>query len=1487
MMKRSRWNHVWTVAKAGGAFGGIAKMVGAVVLGVAVAAQAEIRFQTGTVEIAQKRPQELEAAMNQLAAAPDRRHVVVQFSGPLAENERQGLENAGLKLLNYLGGNAYFAALSPGRVNAAALGNMPKFSGVESMKQAWKLDPRIVAGVVPEWAVVAKDAAGVETVAVYAVFHPDVPIADGIQAALGHQAVVRDVIESINALVLELPRPNLDALADEDAVQWIEWPLPRMSEINDSNRVITQANAVQGPPYGLSGSGVTVLVYDGGQARATHVDFQGRLTVGAGDTSGLSDHATHVAGTVGGGGVANAANKGMAPGVNIVSYGFEYDGSGIFLYDNPGDMESDYSAAISTYGADISNNSIGTNTESNGFPCELQGNYGVTSNLIDTIVRGDGSNPLFSAPFRVVWANGNERQGNRCDVEGFGDYYSTAPPAGSKNHIAVGALNSNDDSMTSFSSWGPLDDGRMKPDVSAPGCQAGGDGGVTSCSSAGDTAYTVYCGTSMASPTVSGLSALLLQDYRVQYSGQPDFRNSTLKILLAHTAVDRGNVGPDYQFGYGSVRVQNAVDFMRSGNFLEDQVSQGNVYSVLVLVDPGDPELKVTLAWDDYPATLNTGTALINDLDLRVYSPTSQQQFPWTLDALNPSAPAVRTQANRVDNIEQVYVQNPAAGVWLVEVHGFNVPQGPQSFSLCASPELVACSSTGTIAMNAAKYGCAATASIQVIDCDLNTNPSVVETVTVNVSSNSEPAGESVLLTETGAETADFRGTIALSTTNSSGVLLIAHGNTVTATYFDADNGQGQQNVTVTDTAAVDCVSPVISNVATSNIGPFTATVTFNTDETANGTVRYGLSCASLTGTGTESGFKTAHTVNLSGLTESTTYFYAVDAVDEAGNTSTNNNGGACFSFATPDVPDYFTELFGADNDLDNLSLTFTPDGSFDYYDGCTTAIASLPVNPAGGTTLTLTDDSFATVTLTGGATVSLYGTSYATFYVGSNGYVTFNSGDSTYPESLAAHFNRPRITALFDDLNPGAGGTVSWRQLADRAVVTWQNVPEYGTTNANTFQIEMRFDGTVVISFLAVAATDGLAGLSRGLGQPADFFETDLSAMACGAPTCSDGLQNQGEDRIDCGGPCPPCTCLTDAACSDGLFCNGSETCDAFGECQSGTAPNCNDGIACTADACNEGTDQCDHIPNNASCDDGLFCNGAETCSTSSGCVAGTAPCGAGACDEINDACITGDLLYLSFIDSAAVPGVGTVQDEDIVAYDLTLGTWSWIFDGSDVGLASFEIDGLAILPDGDLLLSFSTAGTIGGVSADDSDILRFTPSSLGSTTAGTFTMYFDGSDVGLTTNNEDVDAIALTPGGNLLISTTGSFSVLGPTGDNEDLIEFSATSLGSVTVGTFTMYFDGSDVSLAANSEDVDGAGLDAAGNIILSTLGAFSVPGASGNDEDILEFTPATLGSTTSGSYALLLDLSTAGIDPSENVGALELVPFGLTLVNGLER
>ncbi len=246
-------------------------------------------------------------------------------------------------------------------------------------------------------------------------------------------------------------------------------------------------------------------------------------------------------------------------------------------------------------------------------------------------------------------------------------------------------------------------------------------------------------------------------------------------------------------------------------------------------------------------------------------------------------------------------------------------------------------------------------------------------------------------------------------------------------------------------------------------------------------------------------------------LTDGVTYYYTVSAVNSNGVSNPSAEISAKSGVVTADG---FTELFsgssGDVNDTASTTFTFTPDTNINGYTVIRAAAAAFPTDPTSGTSLTLADDSFATVTLTSSKQVLLYGVAYSTLYVGSNGYITFGSGDSELSESLATHFNKPRVSALFDDLNPATGGTVSWKQLSDRVAVTWQAIHEYGTTNSNNFQIELFFDGKVRITVLSIAATDGLIGLSRGTGTPSGFVESNFSAYPS-LPSAPSGLSASG----------------------------------------------------------------------------------------------------------------------------------------------------------------------------------------------------------------------------------------------------------------------------------------------------------------------------------------------------------------------------------------
>lgn len=230
---------------------------------------------------------------------------------------------------------------------------------------------------------------------------------------------------------------------------------------------------------------------------------------------------------------------------------------------------------------------------------------------------------------------------------------------------------------------------------------------------------------------------------------------------------------------------------------------------------------------------------------------------------------------------------------------------------------------------------------------------------------------------------------------------------------------------------------------------------------------------------------------------------------------------------------------------------------------------------------------------------------------------------------------------------------------------------------------------------------------------------------------------------------------------------------------------------------------------------------------------------------------------------------------DEDILKLDTDSGVWSMYFDGSDVGVTN-DVNAFVLLSDDSILISFNTGTSVPGVgTVDDSDIVKFIPTSLGSTTAGSFEWFFDGSDVGLTTSGEDVDALSVSPDGKLVISMIGSSSVNGASGADEDLFIFTATAFGSATSGTFATYFDGSDVALNnSSSEDVYGAWIADSGDIYLATNGNYSVSGLSGDGDDIFVCTPGSTGTTTSCTFSLYWDGDANGFS-NENLDSFVIV------------
>jgi hypothetical protein len=189
-----------------------------------------------------------------------------------------------------------------------------------------------------------------------------------------------------------------------------------------------------------------------------------------------------------------------------------------------------------------------------------------------------------------------------------------------------------------------------------------------------------------------------------------------------------------------------------------------------------------------------------------------------------------------------------------------------------------------------------------------------------------------------------------------------------------------------------------------------------------------------------------------------------------------------------------------------------------------------LPTDPNVGVVVNLSDDDFEAMSIQG--VVKLYGEMYSTLYICSNGRITFNGGSTDYTESIGEHFAVPGISMLWDDLNPNNGGTIRFGTFIDRAVVTFNDVPEYSNSGSNTFQCELFFSGVIRLSWLGIDSDDNIVGLSAGNGQPQGFEESDLSeSNDCGDPPVPGDVNGDGFVNVtdllaimDVWGPCEGC---------------------------------------------------------------------------------------------------------------------------------------------------------------------------------------------------------------------------------------------------------------------------------------------------------------------------------------------------------------------------
>jgi subtilisin family serine protease len=849
---------------------------------------------------------------------------LVQLEGHLQPVWQAELRSNNVEMLKYVPDDAFIAKFknaSPEKVRALSF-----VRWVGPYRPEHKVHPRLAAA--------AREAKQTnQPIAVNVLLAPGATVAEIAAVRSQFTSVVHEshLRQGIILRGTLLPG-NLDALTQSASVLWVE-RAPKRKLVDeaaaklvggDDGQVATPTLTQQ---MGYNGSGVTVCVadtgLDTGNTNTMHPDLRGRVTGFRYYGNTISDgsdgygHGTHAAGIVAG----NAATGETDPdsgawyGLGVASH------ANLFIErifdENAG--EADPFPTDDTLTGDAVRN--GAQIGSNSWGSDVQGDYDTDASQFDELVRDADTITPGDQPYILVFAAGNAGP----------DSQTLDTPASAKNVLSVGASENvagtlaltyglyadGPDTMADFSSRGPCADGRLKPDVVAPGTW------IASLASAAapnedaivwspiDNYYVYMGGTSMSCPHAAGSAAVFVQFYKSQHTNtlpSPALVKAALINSAEELDVLNGGPGPipNMDEGWGRITLPNIIvtnvsTAPRYYEYVDQSVllTDGRVYSHHTLVRNSDQPLKITLAYTDVAGFPGAIPTLVNDLDLEVVAPDGTlyrgNQFAGS-DSV-PNAPSPDT----LNNIEGVQLTQPLPGDYQVRVRARRVVQDArldtaaidQDFALVISGDL-ARPGAGSILLDRADY--TAPSVIQLTVFDLARAGS--NTVNVVVKSSTEPAGETYQLRSSGSYGA-FTGAVAtvVGPAAIDGKLEIHSGDTIEADYVDSSGALRSA------TALADLTPPALSGVGvTVDLGVIT--ITWQSSEPADSVVRYSTNFTFNLGA-TNALLTTSHSVRLARLIPGKTYYFYITSADAAGNTVTNNNSGSWFSFvavATPTV---------------------------------------------------------------------------------------------------------------------------------------------------------------------------------------------------------------------------------------------------------------------------------------------------------------------------------------------------------------------------------------------------------------------------------------------------------------------------------------------------------------------------------------------------------------------------------------------------------
>ncbi len=558
------------------------------------------------------------------------------------------LLKSGIRLGDYLPDNTFLANISP-TFNFSTARNY-SLSSIVPLPAQFKTDPALYT------APVYAGKSGKQLIAVQLFPGLDRELVKTSILNAGAD-IVSTKLDRSDLLFVRFVPSKISALAALPCISGLSLQLLDDQPLNYPSRGAHGVAALQSTRgRNLLGRGIALGIGDNSDI-STHIDFTGRLINRCPITP--ENHGTHVSGTAAGAGLLNSKPMGMAPKATIINQLFS-------------DIITNAPAYVTDYDMVLTNNSYYSGNQG----CTGERKYDVQSRFADL------QQSQYPQLLHVI-AAGNDG-GLSCTPfsGGFGTVKSGWQCA--KNVLTVGAINIADYTLASFSSKGPVEDGRIKPEITTNGWALQ--------STTNNNTYAFNYGTSMASPVATGTLALLYERYR-QLNGGRNPSSALMKAILCNTAADLGNPGPDYSFGFGMLQATRAVDALENNRYLSASISQGATNNHSITIPPNTLQARIMLHWTDPAALANAASTLVNDLDITVISPTAQIALPLVLNpaAANVNDPAVPGR-DRINTIEQVILTAPAAGTYTLSVNGFSVPQGPQSYVVTYDfirPELV------------------------------------------------------------------------------------------------------------------------------------------------------------------------------------------------------------------------------------------------------------------------------------------------------------------------------------------------------------------------------------------------------------------------------------------------------------------------------------------------------------------------------------------------------------------------------------------------------------------------------------------------------------------------------------------------------------------------------------------------------------------------------------------------------------------------------